>query len=77
MPKFCVQPERDVLFDCVGEFAHQMKLRLLKQLRAGRSGWTDPAWANGADLERRLLKNLKEKDMVDVANLAMFRWNAQ
>lgn len=39
----------------------------------GRTGWDDPD-LGVAEIKRRIEKNLKEGDMLDVANLAFLAW---
>lgn len=64
------------LYAMVDEFARQMKDKLFKKFLEGKSGWDDPSWT-----EEQIMEALKEhvrkdnRDMVDVANLAMFLWN--
>ena len=45
--------------------------------QAGWWGWDSPGEIKTSDLERRLLKNARKRDWVDVGNLAMMLWYRQ
>ena len=57
----------------VDDFVKEMKAKLRIKMNHGYSGWDKPE--NKGMILEKLSWNLKEKDYVDVANLAMMLWN--
>ena len=57
----------------IGKFTTMMTLKINKKTIQGYHGWD--LSINKATMLKKLRRNLKQEDYVDVANLAMFLWN--
>ncbi len=60
------------LLTLIEKFTTMMALKIYKKIRQGSRGWDSPNYK--ALMLKKLHRNLKQEDYVDVANLAMFLW---
>ncbi len=67
--------ERVALKECAKAFSKEMKKKLFKKMET-KSGWDSAQWVK-RHCKKRLIAHIEKGDMVDVANLAMFLWNAE
>lgn len=57
------------------EFVEVVKKKLRKKQRQGYAGWDSLYYKPGIRLQ--LVKNIKDRDWVDVAALSMMLWNLE
>lgn len=63
--------KRIELFKSLVKFANAMFRKLVAKGRAGYRGFDDPNYTSNVTLTKNLRKNIKDRDWVDVANLAL------
>lgn len=63
------------LEEVVDQFADAMKAKLAEKQGQGYTGWDDPKSISEHYLYSLLNANLREGDLIDVANLAMIIWH--
>jgi hypothetical protein len=70
--------ELDALYACVDAFALEMKEKLKHKYLNGYRGWDNEMWTPDQIIEA-LKDHLYKpnRDMVDIANIAMFHWNRE
>ena len=51
-----------------------MKQKLFRKYFEGYTGWDNPSWTPDK-IMKALKDHIEKRDMVDVANFAMFLWN--
>jgi hypothetical protein len=64
--------ETSKLCEAVNDFAHVMKVKLLRKMLQGQRGWDEPL--NLENIEDGLRKHVTKSDPIDVANFAMMLW---
>lgn len=71
-----IHEELKRLLVAVDQFAAQMKVKLYKKALEGLRGWDNEHFVNSGEAHTCLLEHATgiPKDMVDVANFAMFIW---
>lgn len=65
--------EIDKLCTLVDRFANEMKIKLVRKLKAGYRGWDTPSWTV-PQVRKALLEHLDKGDPTDIANFAAFMW---
>jgi phenolic acid decarboxylase len=69
--------EKEMIKRVVEMFSQKMKAKMLLQYEDGWQGWNDIVNEFEDGIPYRINNNIQSGDWIDVANLAMIKWNLE